>query len=149
LEKSPLKIGILNVMHDKADTKTRLQHVLTHTDIPVDLHFYYPMTHYAGRTVPEAVSSILDPLDIHEVATMDGFIITGSPIETLEFDQVHYIAEVRTLLKTLSQHVPNQLYLCWGGMVALNYFFGISKLILPHKLFGVYPQTILEPHPQK
>ena len=79
-------------MHDKADTKTRLQHVLSHTDIPVELHFYYPMTHYAGREVPEAVSSILEPLDIHEAATMDGFIITGSPIETLEFDQVHYIA---------------------------------------------------------
>ncbi len=134
-------------MHDKADTKTRLQHVLSHTDIPVELHFYYPMTHFAGREVPEAVSSILEPLDIHEAATMDGFIITGSPIETLEFDQVHYIAEVRTLLKTLGQHVPNQMYLCWGGMVALNYFFGVSKLILPHKLFGVYPQTILEPHP--
>ncbi|MDN6038721.1 MAG: homoserine O-succinyltransferase, partial [Lacticaseibacillus paracasei] len=95
MEKSPLKIGILNVMHDKADTKTRLQHVLTHTDIPVELHFYYPMTHYAGRTVPEAVSSILDPLDIHEVAKMDGVLIPGSPIAPCEFEQVHYSAEVR------------------------------------------------------
>ncbi|MFD1432301.1 homoserine O-acetyltransferase/O-succinyltransferase family protein [Lacticaseibacillus yichunensis] len=137
-----LKIGILNVMHDKLATNQRLRNALTASGLPVELHFYYPTQHYQDRPVPEAVSAILQPLDLALAADMDGFIITGAPIETIAFDDVTYIEELRALLATLDQHHVTQLYLCWGAMAALDYFYKIRKDILPHKLFGVYPQKI-------
>lgn len=138
-----LNIGILNLMHDKQATNERFTRVLTHGKLAVDLHFYYPVTHYAGRPVPPAVSTILEPLDLAAAAAMDGFIITGAPIETLPYSEVQYIDEIRALLARLAAAGHPQLYLCWGGMIALNYFNGISKFNLPHKLFGVYPHLEL------
>ncbi len=140
----PLKIGILNVMHDKPETNARFTNVLTHSGRPVALHFYYPTTHYPGG-VPADVSRILAPLDLTAAAEMDGFIITGAPIERFAFDDVTYIAEARALMDVLAAHRVSQLYLCWGGMAALDHFYGIRKHMLPHKLFGVYRQRILAP----
>ena len=140
----PLKIGILNVMHDKAETNARFTKVLTHAGVPVELHFYYPKTHYPGG-VPESVSRILAPLDLSAAARMDGFIITGAPIEKFAFDDVTYIDEARALMDVLAAHRVTQLYLCWGGMAALDHFYGIKKHMLPHKLFGVYPHHLLAP----
>lgn len=140
----PLQIGILNVMHDKVETNARFTKVLTHSGRPVALHFYYPRTHYPDGA-PAAVSDILQPLDIEAAGQMDGFIITGAPIERFAFDDVTYIAEARSLMAELAQQTVTQLYLCWGGMVALDYFYGINKHLLPHKLFGVYRHHLLAP----
>lgn len=140
----PLKIGILNLMHDKPETNARFTKVLTHSGQPVDLRFYYPQTHYPDG-VPAAVSSILAPLDLDAAAKLDGFIITGAPVEKFAFSDVTYIDEVRALMDVLVAHRITQLYLCWGGMAALDYFYGVEKHMLPHKLFGVYRQHVLTP----
>lgn len=142
----PLQIGILNVMHDKAATNARFTKVLTHAGRPVALHFYYPKTHYPNGA-PAEVAAILAPLDLAAAGRMDGFVITGAPIEQLAFADVTYIAEVQALMAALAGRAVPQLYLCWGGMAALDYFYGIEKHLLPHKLFGVYRERRLAPAP--
>lgn len=145
----PLKIGILNVMHDKEATNRRFNHVLQIAQVPVDLTFYYPRDHYQNRPVPEEVATLLQPLDLPQVKTFDAFIITGAPIEQIEFADITYIQEVRELLAVLRANVPNLLFVCWGGMVAANYYYGINKAVFNngHKLFGVFPNQILAPDP--
>ena len=81
-----VKIGILNIMHDKVDTQKRFRHVLA----DADLTFFYPKTHYQKRQLPAAFAKIAEPLDLVKVGTMDAFIITGAPIEQSPFDQVDY-----------------------------------------------------------
>ena len=74
-----LRIGVLNLMHDKEATRRRFTRVLEQPGLPVELTFFYPVTHYTGRPVPEAVAKIARPLDVELAAQMDGFIITGAP----------------------------------------------------------------------
>jgi homoserine O-succinyltransferase len=137
-----LQIGILNVMHDKAATNADFRQALTTQNIPVRLHFYYPTTKYKDQLIPKNVQANLQPLDLKAVAKLDAFIITGAPIETIPFEDVTYLEELKALFKVLD-NVPTRLYLCWGAMVALNLLYGIEKHLLPQKLFGVYPQEIL------
>lgn len=133
-------------MHDKAKTKADFENVLTHHNVPVQLHFYYPKTHYVNRPVPASVEAIMEPLDLSQVVDLDAFVITGSPIDTLDFAEVAYIDEIRDLLAAL-QHVPNKLYLCWGAMAALYLQYHIDKYNLPQKVFGAFAQDILQPSP--
>ncbi|MDT7014929.1 homoserine O-acetyltransferase/O-succinyltransferase family protein [Levilactobacillus namurensis] len=142
-----LHIGILNIMHDKEATSQRFHRVLSTPEQPVVIHEYYPRQHYAGRPVPDSVARLMQPLDLSAVAQLDGFIVTGAPIETIPFTQITYIQELRDLMETLASHRIPQLYLCWGAMAALNHFYGITKHRLPHKLFGVYPHQILQETP--
>ncbi len=88
-----------------------------------------------------------EPLDINRVSEFDGFIITGAPIDQIDFSKITYIEEIRYLLQALDNHKIQQLYFCWGAMAALNYFYGIKKKILAEKIFGVFPHLITEPHP--
>lgn len=141
-----LKIGVLNLMHDKVDTQKRFKKVFAETGIPVKLEFFYPKTKYQNRSVPKEVAEISQPLNLKKIKDFDGFIITGSPIEHLDFEDVTYIEEIRCLLTELDQNHVQQLYLCWGAMAALNYFYGIKKLQLPKKIFGIYPNQIVQPH---
>ncbi len=72
---------------------------------------------------------------------MDGFIVTGAPIEDVEYDDVDYINELRRLFSSLDEHNVEQLYVCWGAMAASNYFYDINKMSLPEKYFGVFPNN--------
>ncbi|GAJ26423.1 homoserine O-succinyltransferase [Liquorilactobacillus sucicola DSM 21376 = JCM 15457] len=137
-----VKIGILNLMHNKKESQQQFAKVLTDGAEPVELTFYYPATHYNERPVPAELRRIAKPLDLEEVKHLDAFIISGAPIEKLAFEEVRYIAEVKALLDVLAENDIEQLYVCWGAMAALNYFYGIQKRILPAKVFGVYPNAI-------
>lgn len=142
----PLQIGILNLMHDKLRTKNELQQVLESTIQPVNLQFFYPRLHYQNRAVPTIVKAQAKPLDLAAVAQLDAFIITGAPLDRLEFGQITYLPELQELFKVLKK-VPQRLYLCWGAMVALHELYRIDKQLLPRKLFGVYPQQVLTADP--
>ncbi len=132
-------------MHDKAATQTDFRQVLQNNRYPVQLHFYYPTMHYLDRPVPAEVQRIARPLKLAEVAGLDAFIITGAPLDQLDFEQVTYLPELQELFKALKQ-VPQRLYLCWGAMAALYDQYQIGKEILPQKLFGVFPQKIIQPN---
>lgn len=142
-----LNIGILNLMHDKVDTQKRFSHVLTQTDLPVAITYFYPVTHYRGRPVPKTVAQISQPLDLSLIPQFDGFIVTGAPLEKLPFTAVTYHQELAQLFDCLRAQQLEQLYVCWGAMAALNHFYGIEKQLLPRKLFGTYPQKILQAAP--
>lgn len=138
-----LKIGILNLMHDKKDTKSRFEKVLQSDKYQVETTFYYPKDHYKSRPVPEDVKEMSRPLDLDEIKHLDGFIITGAPLEKLDFTEITYINELQELFECLEKNKLEQLYICWGAMAAANYFYDIDKVQLPQKIFGLYPQEIL------
>ena len=137
-----IKLGVLNLMHDKLDTQQRFAHVLP----DADLTFFYSRMHYQNRHVPPEVAKISQPLDLNHIQDFDGFIITGAPLDHLDFEQVTYIEEVRCLLQLLDKYKLQQLYFCWGAMVALDYFYDIQKRILAEKIFGTFPHLIIEPN---
>lgn len=138
-----LQIGVLNLMHDKWDTQQRFSKVLKQPGFEVDVTFLYPQTHYDHRPAPELVKQISRPLDLARLQDFDAFIITGAPIEQLAFNEITYIAEVHELIDQLvALNIP-QLYICWGAMAAANYLYGIEKHQLSQKLFGVFPNQII------
>lgn len=141
--KSRLRIGILNIMHDKADTRKRYEQIFANLPIRTQLTFFYPRMHYLDRPVPAAVKAIAQPLALRQVSNFDGFIITGAPIEKYGFKDVTYIKEIDALLSQLNKYHIGQLYFCWGAMAAMNYYYGIEKRMLPHKIFGIYPHKII------
>lgn len=138
-----LKIGVLNLMHDKLDTRRRFERVLKNSAQPVELTFFYPKDHYQDRPVPAQVAQIARPLELAEVEKLDAFIVTGAPIEKLDFAEITYINELQELFNCLAQNKIEQLYVCWGAMAAVNYFYGVDKYLLSQKLFGIYPQEVL------
>ncbi|WP_125587792.1 homoserine O-acetyltransferase/O-succinyltransferase family protein [Companilactobacillus jidongensis] len=135
------RIGILNLMKDKIETNHNFEHVLKNKD--VELIFYYSATRYNDRVLAPEITSTMKPLNLIEVKQLDGFIITGSPVEQLDFAQVTYNQEINNLLDQLDELNIPQLYVCWGAMAALNHFYQIRKNILPHKTFGVYQNNII------
>ncbi|WP_025087248.1 homoserine O-acetyltransferase/O-succinyltransferase family protein [Ligilactobacillus apodemi] len=142
-----LRIGVLNLMHDKLDTKRRFENVLQSDKYQVELTFFYPKDHYQNRVVPKEVAQISRPLDLELVKQMDAFIVTGAPIEKLSFTEITYINELQELFECLERNQLEQLYVCWGAMAAADYFYGVGKKLLPQKIFGIYPQKILRQTP--
>lgn len=138
-----IRIGILNLMHDKLDTQKRFERVFANTGYQVKLTFFYPRTHYRGQAVPDLVQRISQPLNLAQLSELDAFIITGAPIEQLDFGAVTYIDEIHQLIDRLVQLDIPQLYICWGAMAAANYLYGIEKHRLAEKLFGVFPNHIV------
>ncbi|MBB1122476.1 homoserine O-acetyltransferase/O-succinyltransferase family protein [Limosilactobacillus albertensis] len=144
---APLKIGILNLMHDKEDTQQRFTKVLSAGSYRVNIQYFYPQNHYTSRPVPKLVQQISQPLDLGQAAAMDAFIITGAPIEQLPFEKITYLDEVHQLIDCLVANNIPQLYICWGAMAAANYLYGISKMPLPEKIFGVFHNYIQHEDP--
>lgn len=142
----PLKIGILNIMHDNKNTRHRFEEIFASLSVPIDLTFFYP-TKYPNGKIPERITRLAQPLDLKKVPNFDAFIITGSPIERFPFEDITYIDEVYHLIDALRVNGIEQLYLCWGAMAALNYLYNIGKHELPEKVFGIFPEKILKPSP--
>ncbi|MFC6175408.1 homoserine O-succinyltransferase [Companilactobacillus huachuanensis] len=135
-----IKIGILNLMQNKTETMDNFQTILGNQ---VELKFYYSATRYVDRSLNSKVTSQMSPLDLNDIPNLDGFIITGSPVEKLDFPQVSYFDEINELIDLLDQLNIPQLYVCWGAMAALNRLYDIDKKILPHKTFGIFQNQIL------
>ncbi|WP_334332285.1 MULTISPECIES: homoserine O-acetyltransferase/O-succinyltransferase family protein [unclassified Companilactobacillus] len=141
----PIRIGILNLMQNKVETMHNFQHALKNEN--VELVFYYSATRYVNRVLDPAITDNMKPLDLQAVNDLDGFIITGSPVEKLDFPQVSYFDEVNDLIDQLTTSNIPQLYVCWGAMAALNRIYNIQKKLLPHKVFGIFQNQILKPSP--
>nr|WP_272950461.1 homoserine O-succinyltransferase [Companilactobacillus halodurans] len=136
----PVKIGILNLMQNKLETMQNFQAALGND---VELKFYYSATRYVNRQLDSRITENMKPLDLNEVKNLDGFIITGSPVEKLDFPEVTYADEINQLIDLLDRLNIPQLYVCWGAMAALNRLYNIDKKILPHKVFGVFQNQII------
>ena len=141
----PLQIGLLNLMPKKAETETQFARVIGATPLQIDLHLIRMSEHETRNTSAEHMEAFYTPFAEAAHAKFDGLIITGAPIEHLEFDQVTYYDELRRIFAWTQTNVHHTIAVCWGGMAMLNHFHGVRKDILPSKAFGCFRHKNLHP----
>lgn len=133
----PLKILVLNLMPKKIETETQLARLLGNTPLQVELEFLQTATHKATHTSEEHMLAFYKTFDEVKDRKFDGMVITGAPVEKMEFEEVEYWDELCEIFEWSKTHVTSSFHICWGAQAALYYHFGIGKQLLPEKLFGV------------
>lgn len=138
----PLKILILNLMPTKIDTETQLSRLLGNTPLQVEIELIHTSTHKSKNTSEEHLLAFYKEfLDVKD-NYYDGMIITGAPVEKMEFCEVEYWAELCEIMEWTKSHVHSTLHICWGAQAGLYYHYGINKYTMPEKLSGVYAHTV-------
>ncbi|MDR2053941.1 MAG: homoserine O-succinyltransferase [Treponema sp.] len=144
----PLKVGIVNLMPTTLDTETQLLRLLGHSPLQVDITFLRMGSHESRNAPPGHLEKFY--LSAEEIMSMgirfDGLIITGAPVETLAFEDVDYWGELAAVLDYSTRSVWSTLHICWGAQAGLYHRYGIPKVELPHKLFGIFPHGVNERH---
>jgi len=138
----PLKILLLNLMPKKIETETQLSRLLGNSPLQVDLEFIHTKSHVSKNTSEEHLFAFYKTFDEVKERTFDGMIITGAPVEKMEFEEVEYWEELCEIMEWSKTHVHSTFHICWGAQAALYYHFGINKKPLDKKLFGVFPHTV-------
>ncbi len=138
----PLRILILNLMPKKIETETQLSRLLGNTPLQVDLTLIRTSTHQSKNTPEEHLLAFYKTFDDVKDQYFDGMIITGAPVEHLPFEEVEYWDELCTVMEWTKTHVHSTFHICWGAQAALYYHFGVQKIPLPEKMFGVFPHTV-------
>lgn len=138
----PLKIIILNIMPKKIETETQLMRLLSNTPIQVDIELLHFESHISKNTPMSHLSNFYTTFDQIKNECYDGMIITGAPVEHLEFEEVDYWEEFSAIMEWSKSHVFSTLHICWGAQASLYYHFGIKKTILSKKIFGVFPHKV-------
>lgn len=138
----PLKILILNLMPTKVDTETQLSRVLGNTPLQVEIELIHTETHKSKNTSEEHLLAFYKTFAEVKDRFFDGMIITGAPVEKMEFEEVDYWAELCEIMEWSKSHVQSTLHICWGAQAGLYYHFGVKKYMLDEKLSGVYEHTV-------
>jgi homoserine O-succinyltransferase len=138
----PLKILLLNLMPKKIETETQLSRLLGNSPLQVDLEFIHTKSHISKNTSEEHLFTFYKTFDDVKERTFDGMIITGAPVEKMEFHEVEYWEELCEIMEWSKTHVHSTFHICWGAQAALYYHYGINKKPLDKKLFGVFPHTV-------
>ncbi|MEO0750762.1 MAG: homoserine O-succinyltransferase [Pseudomonadota bacterium] len=143
----PLRIGLVNLMPKKIQTETQFARLIGATPLQIELSLIRMSEHVTKNTAAEHMESFYRPFS--EVTStgekFDGLIITGAPIEHLDFDQVTYWSELCELFDWTRTHVHSTFGICWGGMAMINYLHGVQKHMLPHKAFGCFRHRNMAP----
>lgn len=144
----PLRIAILNLMPTKIVTETQLLRLLSNTPLQIDITLLTTSTYASKNTPAEHLSAFYTTFDNIKDSKFDGFIITGAPLECLEFENVDYWDELCEIMEWTKHNVYSTMYICWGAFAGLHYKYGIDKHALKKKLSGVYVHRTLCPsHP--
>lgn len=138
----PLQIIILNLMPTKIDTETQLTRLLGNTPLQVELELLQVSTHKVHVTPEEHMIAFYKTFDQVRGKYYDGMIITGAPVELMEFEEVEYWDELCEIMEWSKSHVHSTFHICWGAQAGLYYHYGIRKYVLPKKLSGVYRHTL-------
>ena len=138
----PLKILLLNLMPNKIDTETQFSRLLGNTPLQVELELIHTSTHKSKNTSAEHLLSFYKYFEDVKHKNYDGMIITGAPVEKLEFDQVEYWDELCEIMEWSKTHVHSTFHICWGAQAGLYYHFGLKKYMLPEKLSGIYAHKV-------
>ena len=142
----PLEIGIVNLMPTKIVTETQLLRKLSNTPLQIEVEFLQTISHTSKNADPEHLSSFYTSFDDIRGRNFDGMIITGAPVENLEFEEVDYWRELCDIMEWSSHNVHSTLHICWGAQAALFYHYGVGKHPLEGgKLSGVFSHTALKP----
>jgi len=138
----PLQILLVNLMPKKIQTETQFSRLLGNTPLQIDLELVCPEGHVPANTPAEHLQKFYKPFSEVKDRYFDGCIITGAPVEHLEFEQVDYWPELCEIMEWSKTHVHSTFHICWGAQAALYYHYGIPKQGLPEKLFGVFPHEV-------
>ena len=138
----PLKILLLNLMPKKIETETQLSRLLGNSPLQVDLEFIHTKSHKSKNTSAEHLFAFYKTFDDVKDRTFDGMIITGAPVEQMEFEEVEYWDELCEIMEWTKTHVHSTFHICWGAQAGLYYHYGIKKYPLDKKMFGIFPHKV-------
>ena len=134
----PLRIVMLNLMPQKIVTETQIARLIGNTPLQVELELLQTATHQSTHTSSEHMLAFYKTFDEIKDQNFDGMIITGAPVEHMEFEEVDYWPELCEIMEWSKTHVTSTLHICWGAQAGLYYHYGIPKYQLDEKLFGVF-----------
>ncbi len=137
----PLEIALVNLMPTKIATETQLSRMLGNTPLQVNLTLVQMKSHESKNTSQDHILSFYKTFDEIRHRKFDGLVITGAPVEHLEFEDVDYWDELCQIMEWSKKNVHSTFHICWAAQAGLYYHYGIKKQPLPEKLFGVYPHT--------
>ena len=140
----PLSIAILNLMPTKVETETQLLRLLGNSSLQVEVELLKTESYSSKNTSEEHLLEFYRPVSEVMNNCYDGLIITGAPVELMDFEEVDYWKELESVFKWADSHVYSILSICWGAQAALYYYYGIPKFRLESKLSGVYEHRVLE-----
>ena len=141
----PLRIVILNLMPLKITTETDLVRLLSNTPLQLDISFMKLKSHTPKNTPIEHMMMFYRDFEEMRSEKYDGMIITGAPVEQLEYEDVGYWQEITDIFAWARTHVTSTLYICWAAQAGLYYHYGVPKYPLARKMFGIFPQKPLVP----
>ena len=141
----PLKIAILNLMPLKITTETDLIRLLSNTPLQIEVSFMKLKSHTPKNTPIEHMMMFYRDFEEMRHEKYDGMIVTGAPVEQLDFEDVNYWDEVTDIFAWARTHVTSTLYICWAAQAGLYFHYGIPKYPLQKKMFGIFPQYTLNP----
>ncbi|MBN7773352.1 homoserine O-acetyltransferase MetA [Clostridium aminobutyricum] len=139
-----LEIAILNLMPIKIETETQILRLLGNSPLQVKVTFLHPKTHTSKNTSENHLDIFYKTFEDVKQDRFDGLIITGAPVEQLEFEEVNYWDELKEIMEWSTQHVYSTLHICWGAQAGLYYHYGIKKYLLREKLSGVFHHKIVK-----
>ena len=134
----PIRIGLLNLMPLKEETELQILRSLSNTPLQVDVVFVHVASHQSKNTATSHLNKFYVTFEEIKKEKFDGFIITGAPVEQIPFEEVDYWEELKQIMEWTKTNVTSTLHLCWGAQAGLYYHYGIDKVQLDEKLFGVF-----------
>lgn len=144
----PLRIVILNLMPLKITTETDLVRLLSNTPLQLEIQFMKIKSHTSKNTPIEHMRAFYTDFEKLRSEKFDGMIITGAPVEQMEYEEVNYWDEITEIFDWARTHVTSTLYICWAAQAGLYHFYGVPKYPLAQKMFGIFEHRSLQPlHP--
>ncbi len=140
----PLKILILNLMPIKETTETQVLRLLGNTPLQVETIFLRMQSHRSKNTSQDHLEAFYKTFDAVRDRFFDGMIVTGAPLEHLDFEEVTYWSEFQTIMDWTLEHVTSTFYICWAAQAGLYHHFGIPKYLMAEKLFGVFAHHVVK-----
>ncbi|HBB18945.1 MAG TPA: homoserine O-succinyltransferase, partial [Ruminococcus sp.] len=138
----PLKVAIVNIMPKKIETESQLMRLLSNTPLQVDIDLLQMASHVSRNTSHKHLEAFYKTFDEVKEDRYDGMIVTGAPVELLEYEEVDYWDEITQIFEWSKTHVYSTLYICWAAQAGLYYHFGVPKYTLPQKMFGIFPHRV-------
>jgi homoserine O-succinyltransferase len=142
----PLRIVILNLMPIKITTETDLVRLLSNSPLQVEISFMKLKSHTSKHTPIEHMKAFYTDFDVMKPQKYDGMIITGAPVEQIDFEDVKYWKELTEIFDWARTHVTSTLFICWAAQAGLYHYYGIPKYQLPKKMFGIFEHRTLKPY---
>lgn len=140
----PIRIAIVNLMPLKEETELQILRSMSNTPLQVEVSFIALSSHESTHTSVSHLNQFYQSFDEVKEEFFDGVIITGAPVEQMEYEEVDYWEEISSIMEWTKTHATSTLHLCWGAQAGLYYHYGIQKRKLDKKMFGVYPHNLLK-----